>query len=213
MIGSRPFSFLLWSAIFAGLFGALYLLLRKRFAENTFAKLNAIAGPQLLTLFWLHGIVCNPPNNFSVIKRSGFVGFWLQPHRADDFTNHTGLFLVFLGAGPILLIAGLLVSKRFAKTATGLVWPLVGLCLWYLAAFCFRQVPDAAIDLFLGNSSLSVSNLFDDNPYHPVAQVFRTDAIIPFFVGLALSTCAFLVTRATGGESSRKKGTQAHGAE
>src|SRR5690242_4945260 len=103
-------SLVIWTLIFLALFGILYMLARSRSSGNTLAHLNALVGPQLITLFWLHGALFDPPNNLAVMDKLGFFGFWLTLDRPFDISNYPGVFLLLVLLTFVPLIFGAIIT-------------------------------------------------------------------------------------------------------
>lgn len=152
---------ILWALIFTGLFLVLLFIFQKKNIENSSSKINRFLGPLLIPLFWIHGVLFDPPNNWATLKKFGFFKFWFrQPEFSSSLTNPT-LIVILIATGLIGLSLLLFIHfKRNKKPHRPSRYPYPAFLFWYLTAAFLHHIPDSAIDLqFFGGNSYPVSEL------------------------------------------------------
>ena len=180
-------NFFLWALIVAGAVVVLYLLLYARLGARTLSYLNVFCGPLLLPLFWLHGVLFVPPNNWAMLDNLGFVRFWFFPQRSLDIEEHTAAFWLPLALTFVPFLFALFVIRRFRERVSASMfwlWPAIGLALWYLSAVLIRMLPDMAWDMTVHSSFVPLLE----------NSLFISDGLIPFAMGLFVTALAYWLT-------------------
>lgn len=156
--------FILWGFIFTGLFVVLLFIFNKKNIENPSSKINHFLGPLLIPLFWIHGVLFNPPNNWATLKKYGFFKFWFRPPEFYSSLTKPALIVILMALGLIGL--GLLIFIHFKRNKKPHIpsrYPYPAFLFWYLTAASLHHIPDKAIDLqFYGGNSYPISELMPD---------------------------------------------------
>jgi hypothetical protein len=131
--------FAIWTLLFAVAIGIfIVVMVRRHGPPVALGRTNVLLGPQLLTLFWLHGIFFSPPRNNGALGGMSFFEFWFDATRGHDVSKHEVLYLALLAGVAAPLYLASVLKRRYLATASGVAVPLSALGVFYLAAFCVR---------------------------------------------------------------------------
>lgn len=98
IIYTRFGNFLLFTLGFILLAVVLFTAVRKRNAGLPFTSFLLKVVPFLIPLLWLYGTLFHPPNNFSAVKRYGFMSYWFNSYQLADIKEHIVVFWCWAGS-------------------------------------------------------------------------------------------------------------------
>ncbi|WP_372365737.1 hypothetical protein [Candidatus Uabimicrobium sp. HlEnr_7] len=126
-----------WMCIFIAATYICYYILKHKKILNPIAKLNCIFFPLLVPIMWLHAVFFHVPNNWAVMKKYGFFGFWFRPNRDFDFDLvHLKLLIPIILATIFITIA---ITKNYAKTFSN-TRAGFAMVYWFFAAIILRHI-------------------------------------------------------------------------
>lgn len=167
---------LAWSLIFFTLLGLLKLV-------ASWSWLNYNLGPQLISLFWLHGVFFNPPENWDLTSRHGFLGFWFQLHTPQLYSAHLNLILGLLVV-PVTWSLLTVFNYREGIIPVGSGRLILSLVSWLYAAMIVHHVPDLVMEASLYGTQKLGGDL---NVYGEIA--------VSLLLGLTLAFTSFVLVR------------------
>jgi hypothetical protein len=197
--------FFIWTVIILGI-GWLYFKWRKRKDKGLkIGELSPLIGPVWVVVFFLYGIIFNPPNNFAVMQEDGFLLYWFKTYKIHHYTEYFEIFGSLLIIFSILCLIIYLANKRYDFKSRNEPLLFVSIITWYLAAHCFRYFGDTVLDFAIhtanGNGLLdlftAVSRYYSD---------FAVNALLPLGFGVTLSAIAIMFV-IMGTDKTRKRRT------
>ena len=126
----------------------MFFILRKKNVDHAASRVNRFLGPLLIPLFWIHGILFDPPNNWATLKNYGFFKFWFMPQNFFLFQKNSNsffilfspeknynIFFILIAFGLIgLSIVFFINLKRQGKPNRPSRHPYPAFFFWYLTA-------------------------------------------------------------------------------